>query len=161
MSQLLTLLILPCSYFWNFAWWGMGSKIEDQWNVKVYLKNWWYGDGDVIYKCPLTIGFEKVVRTRFRVTSEIWKLLRSNEVDWSKFEIYTLSFYVTSFGRSKMVLVCINWFGHGHNDLVTIKMKWSSPNQFGQTKTIWDQPKLFWSHSRTRHYMPKFMLLVQ
>ena len=27
----------------------------------------------------------------------------------------------------------------------------SSPNQFGQTKTILDRPKLFWSHRRTRH----------
>ena len=28
-----------------------------------------------------------------------------------------------SFGRSKMVLVWPNWFGHDHNDLVTTKMK--------------------------------------
>jgi hypothetical protein len=25
------------------------------------------------------------------------------------------------------------------------------PNQLGQTKTILDRPKLFWSHRRTRH----------
>ena len=30
------------------------------------------------------------------------------------------------------------------------KSLWSSPNQFGQTKTILDRSKLFWSHRRTR-----------
>ena len=33
-----------------------------------------------------------------------------------------------SFGRSKMVLVWPNWFGLDHNDLVTTKINWSSPN---------------------------------
>ena len=42
-------------------------------------------------------------------------------------------------------------FGCDHFILVVTKSLWSSPNQFGQTKTILDQPKLFWSHRRTRH----------
>ena len=33
--------------------------------------------------------------------------------------------------------------------MVVTKSLWSSPNQFGQTEIILDQPKLFWSH-RTR-----------
>jgi hypothetical protein len=47
---------------------------------------------------------------------------------------------LNSFGRSKMVNEMVN-------EMVMTKMKslWSSPNQFGQTKTI-----LFWSHRRTR-----------
>ena len=43
-------------------------------------------------------------------------------------------------------------FGPDQFILVVTKSLWSSPNQFGQTKTIWDRPKLFWSHRRTRHY---------
>ena len=35
--------------------------------------------------------------------------------------------------------------------MVVTKSLWSSPNQFGQTKTILDRPKLSWSHRRTRH----------
>ena len=42
-------------------------------------------------------------------------------------------------------------FGGDHFILVMTKSLWSSPNQFGQTKTILDRPKLFWSHRRTRH----------
>ena len=42
-------------------------------------------------------------------------------------------------------------FGCDHFNLVMTKSLWSSPNQFGQTKTILDWPKLFWSHRRTRH----------
>ena len=42
-------------------------------------------------------------------------------------------------------------FGCDHFILVETKSLWSSPNQFGQTKTILDRPKLFWSHRRTRH----------
>ena len=38
--------------------------------------------------------------------------------------------------------------------LVVTKSLWSSPNQFGKTKTILDRPKLFWSHRRTRHKLP-------
>jgi hypothetical protein len=47
-----------------------------------------------------------------------------------------------------------NWpihFGHDHLILVVNISLWSSPNQFGKTKTILDQPNLFWSHRRTRH----------
>ena len=42
-------------------------------------------------------------------------------------------------------------FGHVHFILVVIKSLWSGRNKSGQTKTILDQPKLFWSHRRTRH----------
>ena len=42
-------------------------------------------------------------------------------------------------------------FGRDHFILVVTKSLWSSPNQFGQTKTILDRPKLFWSYRRTRH----------
>ena len=42
-------------------------------------------------------------------------------------------------------------FGCDHFILVVTKSLRSSPNQFGQTKTILDRPKLFWSHRRTRH----------
>ena len=35
--------------------------------------------------------------------------------------------------------------------LVETKSLWSSLNQFGQTETILDRPKLFWSHRKTRH----------
>ena len=52
---------------------------------------------------------------------------------------------VIHFGRKSQ-------FGPDHFILVVTKSLWSSPNQFGQTKTILDQPKLFWSHRRTRHY---------
>ena len=34
-------------------------------------------------------------------------------------------------------------FGHDHFILVVTKSLWSSPNQFGKTKTILDRPKLF------------------
>ena len=42
-------------------------------------------------------------------------------------------------------------FGRNNFILVVTKSLWSSPNQFGQTKTILDRLKLFWSHRRTRH----------
>ena len=42
-------------------------------------------------------------------------------------------------------------FGRDHFILFVTKSLWSSPNQFGQIKTILDRPKLFWSHRRTRH----------
>ena len=42
-------------------------------------------------------------------------------------------------------------FGHDHFILVVTKSLWSSPNLCGQNETILDQPKLFWSHRRTRH----------
>ena len=42
-------------------------------------------------------------------------------------------------------------FGPDHFILVVTKSLRSSPNQFGQTKTILDWPKLFWSHRRIRH----------
>ena len=42
-------------------------------------------------------------------------------------------------------------FGRDHFILVMTKSLLSSPNQFGQTKTILDRPKLFWLHRRTRH----------
>ena len=47
-----------------------------------------------------------------------------------------------SFGGSKMVLVWPNWFGLDHNDLVTTKMNWSSPNCDFQPRgiTIWTWP---------------------
>ena len=51
---------------------------------------------------------------------------------------------VIHFGRKSQ-------FGPDHFILVETKSLWSSPNQFGQTKTILDRPKLFWSHRRTRH----------
>ena len=38
------------------------------------------------------------------------------------------------------------------------KSLWSSPNQFGQTKTILDRQKLFLSHRRTRHKKGTFKL---
>ena len=47
-------------------------------------------------------------------------------------------------------------FGRDHFIMVVTKSLWSSPNQFGQTKTILDQPKLFLSHRRTRHYISFF-----
>ena len=56
------------------------------------------------------------------------------------------------FQRSKITIW--TWpihFGRDHFILVVTKSLWSSPNQFGQTKTILDRPKLFWSHRRTRH----------
>ena len=71
-----------------------------------------------------------------------------------------MSFYVT-----KTVLVGPKWFwsdqivihfgrksqfGPDQFFLVVTNSLWSSPNQFGQIKTILDQPKLFWSHRRTR-----------
>ena len=92
-----------------------------------------------------------------------------------------LSFYVTKtvlvwpnlFGldHNDLVMTKMNWsgpnvihfgrksrfgpdkihFGHDHFILVETKSLWSSQNQFGQTKTILDRPKLFWSHRRTRH----------
>ena len=42
-------------------------------------------------------------------------------------------------------------FGPDQFILVVTKSLWSSPNQFGQTKTFLNQPKLFWSHRRTKH----------
>ena len=41
-------------------------------------------------------------------------------------------------------------FGPDQFILVVTISFWSSSNQFGQTKTILDQPKQFWSHRRTR-----------
>ena len=41
-------------------------------------------------------------------------------------------------------------FVRDHFILAVTKSLWSSPNQFGLTKTILDRPKLFWSHRRTR-----------
>ena len=38
-------------------------------------------------------------------------------------------------------------FGCDHFIFVMTKSLWSSQNHFGHTKTILDQPKLFWSHT--------------
>ena len=51
-------------------------------------------------------------------------------------------------------------FGPDQFILFVTKSLWSSPNQFGRTKTILDQPKLFWSHRRTRHYTDAIALQV-
>ena len=55
---------------------------------------------------------------------------------------------------STFEITILTWpirFGRDHFTLVVTKSLWSSPNQFGQTKTILDRPKLIWSHRRTRH----------
>ena len=56
-------------------------------------------------------------------------------------------------GQVQIVILYQNESPFGPNQfiLVVSKSLWSSPNQFGQTKTILDQPKLFWSHRRTWH----------
>ena len=41
-----------------------------------------------------------------------------------------------SFGRSKMVLVWLNWFGLDHNELVMTKMKWSRPKWICQVQIV-------------------------
>ena len=52
-------------------------------------------------------------------------------------------------------------FGRDHFILVETKSLWSSPNQFGQTKTILDRPKLFWSHRKTRHKIDDKMIITK
>ena len=57
------------------------------------------------------------------------------------------------FQRSKITIW--SWpFHFGRDQIIMVKSKsiWSDQNQFGQNKTILDQPKLFCSHRRTRHW---------
>jgi hypothetical protein len=100
---------------------------------------------------------------RFFCLFTFWVFLQGN---WF-FIFNALSFYLT-----KTVLVGPKWFwsdqidldltimiwsrpkwnGHDQNELVRSKLWFATfENEFGQTKTILDQPKLFWSHKRTRH----------
>ena len=48
-------------------------------------------------------------------------------------------------------------FGPDHFILVVTKSLKSSPNQFGQTKTILDRQKLFWSHRRHKAEIQKYL----
>ena len=92
------------------------------------------------------------------------KQFLSNQIDldltimiwsWPKLNGHDLNELV----RSKFWLILVEitiwtWsihFDRDHFILVMTKSLWSSTNQFGQTKTILDWPKLFWSHRKTRH----------
>ena len=70
-----------------------------------------------------------------------WNGHDQNELLWSKLWFSTKMIHIWTWPIH---------FGRDHFILVVTKSLWSSPDQFGQTKTILDRPKLFWSHRMTR-----------
>ena len=89
----------------------------------------------------------KVSKVDLDLTIMIWSQPKWNGHDQNELVRSKLWF------STKMNLIW-TWpihLGHDHFILVVTKSLWSSPNQFDQTKTILDWPKLFWSHRRTRH----------
>ena len=76
-----------------------------------------------------------------------WNGHDQNELVRSKLSFSKVRTWPIHFGRDPFILVIT-------------KSLWSSPNQFGGTKTTLDRPKLFWSYRRTRHKFRIAILLI-